>query len=349
MILIFGLINQYGVLSHFSEGIKSDLEALGENCLILPVDDGIKAAQLLSMISPQQVKFSICLNGSGLDRALQYGKTFAYAVDHPLLLLPHLQKYKGYELLCVAKEHTAFANMLGIPARDFPHAVAIADLVETNGVSQHKTDDIIFPISYFNKTAAQQKLTQMGVWNQLKPALDVVGSINEFLMAVGVLPNGNQPARAQLNEAMFKITCEADNYIRAVNREKTLARYTELGVELQVYGRNVSHYQTDYPTHQYHEQISYTELLKKIENAKYVVHNSPGFQFALHERIVFPLAKGTPVLFDADINQKQMLAKLPAIYPSDFAKQQANVADIEASRNEVSSSHTWASQLKALF
>lgn len=30
MILIFGVVNQYGVLSHFSEGIKHDLKTIGE-------------------------------------------------------------------------------------------------------------------------------------------------------------------------------------------------------------------------------------------------------------------------------------------------------------------------------
>ena len=96
MILIFGVVNQYGVLSHFSEGIKHDLETMGETCLVLPVDDGVTAAKLLNQISKKDVKFSLCINGSGLDTALTFGKAYALAVDHPLLILPHLQQYKGF-------------------------------------------------------------------------------------------------------------------------------------------------------------------------------------------------------------------------------------------------------------
>lgn len=348
MILIFGVINQYGVLSHFSEGIKSDLESLGEECLVLPVDDGMQAAQLLRQVTKDQVKFSICINGAGLDTALTFGKSYAFAVDHPLLILPHLQKFKGFELLCVAKEHTAFANLINIPARDFPHAVSKADIVPLQTIRRQHSGAILFPASYNDKASAQKKLQELGVWEQVKPALKAVGSINEFLMAIGVLPNGNQPAKTPLNETIYKITCEADLYIRALARERVLETYANKGIELDVYGRNVANYKEEHPTHRYHGEIPYSQLLKKFAEAKYVVHNSPGFQFALHERIVFPLAKGTPVLFNANTNQQQMLTNLPSVYQSENVSLPPSPDDLAISLKEIETKHTWASRLQPL-
>ena len=348
MILIFGVVNQYGVLSHFSEGIKHDLETMGETCLVLPVDDGVTAAKLLNQISKKDVKFSLCINGSGLDTALTFGKAYALAVDHPLLILPHLQQYKGFELLCVAKEHTAFAQLLNIPARDFFHVVSRADITSAESLNEAKSREILFPASHINKDNAQKKLQEMGVWDQLKPVVTAVGSINELLMAIGVLPNGNQPARAQLNEAIYKITCEADLYIRALARERILASYTEKNIVLDVYGRNVKQYQEAYPFHRYHDEVPYKDMLEKMANASFVVHNSPGFEFALHERMVYPLAKGTPILFDANVNQRQMLQGLPAVYPSNKVQTDVPLEHRKSTVNEIEKNHTWAARLAAL-
>lgn len=348
MILIFGVINQYGVLSHFSSGIQEDLAILGEQCTILPVNDGELAANILNKIDHSQIKFSICMNGSGLDTALTLGKTYALAVDHPLLLLPHLQKYKGYELLCVAKEHTAFANLLNIPAKDFFHAVSSKDITETVVASIDRTDEILFPASYMDLNAAKQALIKLGIFEQIKPALEQVKSINEFLMAIGVLPNGDRPPTTALDEKVYKITCEADRYIRALSRNQVLSDYQDKGVRLSVYGRNVRKYAEEYPEHDYHEEVPYTDLLKKMEKAKYVVHNSPGFLFAFHERLIFPLAKGTPVLFDATEHQKQMLNELPAIYPSTQVFNEYTIRDIEASIKRLRQSHTWIKRLSSL-
>lgn len=348
MILIFGVINQYGVLSHFSSGIQEDLAILGEPCTVLPVNDGQLAANILNKIDHSQIKFSICMNGSGLDTALALGKTYVLAVDHPLLLLPHLQKYKGYELLCIAKEHTAFANLLNIPARDFFHAVSSKDITEKVIADIDRTDEVLFPASFMDLAAAKQALIKLGIFEQLKPALEQVSSINEFLMVIGVLPNGERAPTTALDERIYKITCEVDRYIRALSRNQVLSTYQDMGIRLSVYGRNVNRYSVDYPEHDYHEEIPYTDLLKKMQKAKYVVHNSPGFQFSLHERLIFPLAKGTPVLFNATEHQQQMLNKLPAIYPSSQVCNHYTTQDIEASLKEIRQSHTWMVRLSQL-
>ena len=151
-----------------------------------------------------------------------------------------------------------------------------------------------------------------------------------------------------LDEKVYKITCEADRYIRALSRNQVLSNYQDNGVRLSVYGRNVRKYAEEYPEHDYHEEIPYTDLLKKMEKAKYVVHNSPGFLFALHERLIFPLAKGTPVLFDATEHQKQMLNELPAIYPSSQVFNEYTTKDIEASIKKLRQSHTWIKRLSSL-
>lgn len=75
-------------------------------------------------------------------------------------------------------------------------------------------------------------------------------------------------------------------------------------MSLTVLGTNSEKYQTQFPQHNYEPPVANSELVERVSKARFVAHNSPGFERGLHERLVMSLSVGTLVLTDEPFAKK---------------------------------------------
>ncbi|NTS77238.1 hypothetical protein HR060_10220 [Catenovulum sp. SM1970] len=290
--------NQYGVLSQFATGMEKDLTSLGVAVELVVIS---KENDLSKQFSPLlEYDFIVSFNAVASDIAApgysvaEYAKQkpfYIYTVDHPIHLM---RRFIGLNIivLCVDQEHVGFCRLCGIKAEFFPHAVSAKSVSAQNAIPyQEKSDEIIFPVSFFDPTSWREKLNP--VWNQIGPLVERAQNITDFMQLLGVLPRGNRPASLQLDENIRRVCFTVDFYLRAKQRIQTLSYFEEQGTSLTVVGRNSEQYQDIAPSHQYLPAMEFTDLQQRIKQAKLVIHNSPGFAKGLHERVVEPYAMGT--------------------------------------------------------
>lgn len=299
--------NQYGVVDEFLTGMQADLAQLGFEFDELNLADQT-AAQAAAEQLPDinEYTFIVSFNGVGNDiklkggsfaQYMQHKPIFLFMVDHPIRLIDRFigtAKHLQLHILCVAKEHVEFCQMCGVKAHYFPHAYAKTKLEENAMLTlSDKSDEVLYPVSYLD-LAKQQQILQP-VWHEISAIVNASENITQFMQALGIIPNGRQPASRQLNNNLLRVCLAVDLYLRAKDRLDTLTRCAEAGVKLTVIGNGVKQYQTQVDFHDYQDAISVDKLLQKIKQAKAVLHNSPGFIQGLHERIIFALANGTAV------------------------------------------------------
>lgn len=351
--------NQYGVLSAFIDGIRHSLQQLGVQADLLDIGSQSSINQhLADGTDPDDYDFFFNFNAVGLDLSLN-GKPlaqviprkpfFVFLVDHPLHQLGRLLGHRVI-LLCVDQEHVSFARLCGFQAHFFPHAVPAEQIAQAHSLKplQERTQ-VLFPVSYFDTAHWRQKLQP--VWHQVGHLLDTCPSVTRFLQQLGVLPLGDRPATVGLDNNIQRLAVCADYYIRGRQRAAVLARCQQLELPLTVVGNGSRQYAPAYPLHQYLDAVPFAELLVMMQNARFVLHNSPGFELGLHERVVYPLALGTPVLCDALAQPQRILGagyqrlgleQLPALTAEQYRALQLDNLDIIRNR------HTWQWQLQTL-
>ncbi|MFC3092794.1 hypothetical protein DRW07_01070 [Alteromonas sediminis] len=352
-LLIFGS-NQYGVVSHFFEGMATDLLASG-----VTVD-------LLDFSSPETVEatatnidkldnydFIVSFNGVGQDikldntRLSDYAKRrplFIFLVDHPIHLM---KRFVGIPatILCVDQEHVSFCQLCGFNARFFPHAVS-AKTLDRKAIKDrtNKSGEILFPVSYFDLNNAFETLKP--VWHQIAAITEQATTVTRFLQLLGVLPMGSRPASIALDENIRRIAVWVDHYLRAKSRTKILEACQQRGIKLTVVGKGSDKYAADFPMHHYEDASDYPMLVERIRNADFVLHNSPGFELGLHERVVAPLSVGTPVIADSEYIHGQFPKGILTMdnYASltDEAYREHQISGFES----VHSKHTWHQRWK---
>ncbi len=354
-LLIIGS-NQYGVVSHFFNGIVKDLVNLGVNTDLLDVT----SPETIEKTAPAIDKFTnydfiVTFNGVVLDLELEDIKLKDYAKNHPLfiLLVDHpiylMTRFVGIPatVLCIDQEHVSFCQLCGFRAHYVPHAVCAEEL-DSNAIlsKKEKSGEILFPISYCDQNSALQKLQP--VWNQIATITEQSTSVTRFLQFLGVLPLGNRPASVALDENIRRIAVLVDRYLRTTQRNSMLSRCQEMGVKLTVVGKGSEQYAEHFPLHQYETPLDYEQLHTRISNANFVLHNSPGFELGLHERVVVPLSVGTPVISDSDYIQRQFvkgvisLNNIETLTDIDYEEHQ------KKGFNMVAEKHTWKNRWKEI-
>lgn len=351
--------NQYGVVSEFISGIRQDLQSLNITTELLDLNSPSSIEYQASredrfdefdfFISFNAVGLDLSFNGMMLTEVMKRKPVFVFLVDHPLHLIT---RFIGLNviLLCVDQEHVGFAQLCGIRAHFFPHAVP-ADMVagptEFSGMAQKH--GILFPASYFDTAQWRQKLQP--VWHQVGHFLENCQSVTRFMQHLQVLPSGNKPATVGLDHNIQLLSIYADFYIRGRQREKILQLCQDSGLAITVVGNGSQQYKNRFPLHQYLDAVPFKTLLSLIQNARFVLHNSPGFELGLHERIVYPMALGTPVVCD-------LLARPDRILGADYQLLTINnIAGMNAAqylqiqhenRAMIRQRHTWRYQLQSL-
>ena len=344
--------NQYGVVSHFLRGMKDDLKGLGVEVetLDLGTEEG-KGSAMKYLGDMARYNFIVSFNTLGLDlqEVLEYAKTgnvFVYLVDHPLHLL---KRYIGLKVkvLCVDKEHVSFCSMCNIEAVYFPHGLSHQEVTETQVTPYgQKNAEVVFPASFFDLDKAREKLTP--VWHEIELHLNRSSNITEFWQHLGVLPGPNKPVTVQLNENVLRISILVDFYLRARNRQRFLRDFASKGLELTVIGNKSQHYQSAYPQHKYEPAVSYHELMQRVNNARFLAHNSPGFEHGLHERVVMPLCQGTKVISSVAFIKDSFPTGVLALEDVTTHSSSQYDLDIAGARRKLAESHTWQAQWQPL-
>lgn len=340
--------NQYGVVTQFLTGMKQDLEMLDVSIDQMYLGDEEGKAQAVEVLDKlSEYDFIVSFNTLGLDipQVVQYGNSgqlFVFLVDHPVHLLKRFIGLK-VKVMCVDEEHVAFCRMCNIEALFFPHAVGTNEVNSAELIQfEQKSDEILFPVSYFDLEKSREKLTP--VWHEIESILANSSNITRFWQNLGVLPLGNRPATVQLNENVLRISILVDFYLRASSRQHFLEKYANAGISLTVTGNNSAKYQELFPQHRYEEALNFTDLKQRIANTRYLAHNSPGFERGYHERVITPLSLGTLVLsevpflhqaFPGGVIQYQDISTVDALTYDEMAKH---------SFDKVQQRHTWKAQ-----
>lgn len=350
--------NQYSVVSHFFDGIQHALETMGFTVDVLFCDDVdtiTQGFQKLEKIEAYQHVFSF--NGNGLGKisdsfnTLDFAKTkpvYVFCVDNPIHVIP---RFYGHPVtvLCVAKEHVSLMQQFGHKAHFFPHAVTESSHAYPEAEYQYKNQSIVYPISFMSSQKAKDALTP--VWGQLKDAIEASSTVTDFLKIIGVVPTATSPARIKFDENIRRISVLVDKYLRARDRELCLLECASRNVKLKVIGRDSQQFSaiTDY--HDYKEACSFSELLNEFALSKWVLHQTPGFEEGLHERVVYPLVCGTPVmLWKSPFIYNAMKNKgVIDVFSNDKPEDEEHYLQfISEGRQEVLSHHTWTRRLTTL-
>jgi hypothetical protein len=343
--------NQYGVVAHFLREMRKDLSLLSFESDLLDVsNDETFKNTAASIAKLSDYNFIVSFNGVGLDVNIDGQQVsnftsssttlYIFLVDHPIHLI---HRFIGLPVtvLCVDQEHMGFCQLCGIKSIWFPHAVGKHE-IRTLTKSEHeaKTDEILFPVSHFNLEEARKRLKP--IWHQVGQILEQCPDVTRFMQAFGVLPSGNIAATVQLDENVRRIIVYADFYMRAKRREAFLETCQQHNRKLTVIGNGSHKYLEKFSLHDYQSAIPFAQLLERMSKAKYVAHNSPGFQMGLHERVVLPLARGSAILTDANYVKKQF----PSVSFAPVQKELSpSLEAINAAQIQLTE-HTWYAQWK---
>ncbi|GGW73549.1 glycosyltransferase [Alteromonas halophila] len=350
--------NQYGVVSHFLAGIIADLKQMAIDTALLNAEspDTLKAG-LETLPSLSSFDFVISFNGVGLGKwpdgtdvcALAPSiPIYVFCVDHPIHVLRRIWGMK-VRLLCIDQEHVQFASLCGFKAEYFAHAISSA---KTNRYSQtateYKHDTVLFPASYIDKNYYHKQLASC--WDNLGYAIEQCTSVSRFMEVICVLPAAGKPARLGLDKHVLKLCILVDKYLRAKQREARLHYFDAEDVTLTVVGRQSEKYQSVAPRHHYSAGLPFDDLLTAMSTARFVVHHSPGFERGLHERVVYPLAMGTPVVA-VDCPYVNQTMGSGVVTPAQFF---AGIDDKDydrrrtQARQQVFRHHTWLCRLEKM-
>ena len=186
------------------------------------------------------------------------------------------------------------------------------------------------------------------VWHQIEGALAKSSSISRFLQYLGVLPLADRPSVVQLNENILRISVFADFYLRARARQQFLDDCEHKGIQLTVVGRNVEKYQQAGSGHHFEQALSFEQLKSRIRHARFIAHNSPGFERGFHERVITPLSMGTLVLSDVRfLKQHFGTAVIAPEDASSVTAKQYNEASRQAQQS-IKEKHTFKAQWQPL-
>lgn len=340
--------NQYGVVSDMLSGMSRDLERLGVRVSQYSTDD---EPSTQSQLDFNNYDFIVSFNGVGCDMILRDKpnsrvKVFVFLVDHPLHLLNRIVGL-DFVLLCVCRSHVTFAELCGFKAVFFPHAVSSDEILGFTD-SQNKSREFLLPISHFNEGAWKTKLGKH--WNNISALVEASSNVNDFAFFIGVLPEGNRPAKTELSQGILELLKIVDFYKRGASRRELLQTIDKWEVPVHLVGRGTDKYSADFTNLVDLGEKKFIDLKSQIESTKYVIHPVPGFSNALHDRVVYAAAKNTLIISDKPDSLLLVEPKLRVL----GTNTKPNLTDaqyerlVEQNRNLITENHTWKCRFENL-
>jgi hypothetical protein len=350
--IVFVGDNQYHVGSHFMQGIQQDLMHLSITTDTVDFSDPQQSKRLVTCEhSLSQYDFILSYNGVGvalrtmndeLAKQIDNMALYVLCVDHPIYQLERISQSNAI-MLCVDQEHVEFCRLLGFTAHYFPHAVSADALMPEQFMPvSAKTDEILFPATYFDKQTCQQHLAP--VWDQISNFIDQVTNVTHFMQCLGALPLPGETQKVILSPQSLSICLWVDQYLRARDRERVLLTCAHQNIKLTVIGKGSEQYQSVCDFHTYESELDVNDLHSRIRKAKSVLHQSPDFVAGLHERVVMSLALGTLVLTDESF-VKSTLPNVVTLNELTTIDNEMYDYKVDACAAQIMNDHTWLHQL----
>jgi hypothetical protein len=339
-LLFMSANNQYGVVSTFIDEMISDISLLNHhvdhiNITSIPVFveelSKLDLGSYDAVVSFTGIGLDFEFNGEAIIKTFQSNpscKVYVYLVDHPIYQMIRFFQF-DVTLLCVDKDHVQFAKACNMNAVYLPHGVCSSTLVEPKlEIIAAKQDEILFPVSYFDVHKAKQPLEP--IWHDIGDLIESSRNITDFMQKIGLMPFNGRPSTRSLDNNLHNICIKTDQYQRALKRQNLLLDCNNANIKLTIIGRDVEQYSTVAPLHEYLPMENFSDLRKRIAKAKFLLHQQPGFENGLHERIIESAAQNTlvitqdkssiphlqPLLLDFDeaqnINNEEYLKRLQA-------------------------------------
>lgn len=293
-VIIFNIKSQYNVVDDFTQGLSSAVHDLGFQPVLVDVtsEEEVDLAPLL-----EHAVMALSVNAVGADLysrfpALAAIDFYTLLIDHPLHLLGRFFE-RPVKLLCVDKAHVRFCQALGSTAYFCPHAVWPARL-ELAAVADSEKQGILFPATYMPARKYLDEISQ--IFPQILPLLQQPGitDINTLLHQLGFMQPGKEQA-LPLTSATAKVLSICDLYLRAVSRQQLIDDCAENNIALTIIGNGWQH-AVQHPLHQYLPAEPFPALLSRMAASQYLLHHNPGFMQGQHERLLYSMLLGTPVL-----------------------------------------------------
>lgn len=355
-VIIFHVPSQYHVINDFLQGLSAAVLDAGFSPVSIDItsyDEAVLSAML------QQAVMALSVNAVGADLYHRFPQLetisfYTLLVDHPLHLLARFYG-RPLKLLCVDKAHVQFCLALGCSAYFFPHAVwpARQELTEPDiSVKQ----GILFPATYMSTTKYLDEINQ--IFPQILPLLQRqdINDINGLLHHLGFMQADKEQA-LPLNNATAKLLSLCDLYLRALSRQQLIDTCAGHNIALTVVGNGWQH-AAQHALHRYLPAEPFPALLSRIAASKYVLHHNPGFMLGQHERLVYSMLLGTPVLCHQNDYLLQRYGQTGSIIlyqqVADLGELSAAVTPLvyqqvaETARRQVLNEDTWQVRLAAL-
>lgn len=350
---------QYGVVDDFIRGIMQYLDNTGYQLQQINLADTAHLQQQLTDENFRDVTLVFSVNGLGADLIpyvprLSQVPFYSLLLDHPL---HSLTRFFGspLRLLCVDQSHVTFARAVGMQAEFCPHAISPSSITPLQHDIAGK-NGILFPASFFSASAATAVIDQYfpQAWDWLRhPA---VRTITDFLHQLGFMQAGRTPL-LELNKNTITILCHCDFYLRATGRDRLLQQFADAGVPLQVIGHGWD--QTpQLAQHQYLPAVPFSTLQQMMQQARYVLHHSPGFDAGLHERLLYAIGAGTQVLSEPTPYLEQVFSQQGGVHffqnaatlPAELSTVNAERYQLQLGRSQqlLRQQHSWEARLQSL-
>ena len=294
-VLVFNVKSQYDVVDDFVQGLSDAVLQFGLQPVLVDVttDSEVDLRPLL-----KHAVLALSVNAVGADLYSRFPELeaidfYTLLIDHPLHLLGRFFN-RPVKLLCVDKNHVDFCKALGSIAYFCPHAVnpARAELSAVHDGREKR--GILFPATYMPASKYLSEIEQ--IFPQILPLLHHadITDIHTLLLHLGFMqPNKEQAL--PLTSATAKLLSTCDLYFRAVSRQQLIDDCAENDIALTIIGNGWQH-ASQHALHQYLPAETFSALLRRIAASKYLLHHNPGFRQGQHERIVYAMLLGTPVI-----------------------------------------------------
>lgn len=293
-VLIFNVKSQYGVVDEFIQGLSDATKALGFTPVLIDVT-GTMDVDLSPWLHNAALALSVNAVGADLYSrfpALAAIDFYTLLIDHPLHLLARFFG-RPVKLLCVDKAHVSFCQALGSTAYFCPHAIT-PDRDAIPQVRVEEKQGILFPATYMS---ASKYLAQIGdIFPQILPLLQQpdIKDISALLHRLGFM-QADKTQAMPLNNATATVLSLCDLYLRAISRQQLIADCAAHNIALTIIGNGWQHAE-QHPLHRYLPAEPFPALLSRMAASQYVLHHNPGFMQGQHERMLYAMLLGTPVI-----------------------------------------------------
>ncbi|MFT4553281.1 MAG: hypothetical protein ACI9S8_001919 [Chlamydiales bacterium] len=308
-ILAFRGITQYEVLNHCMDLLVEDFRSLKHHVHYINLCDP-KAVKELMQRDKFSYDFAIGFNGIGLGwKEGDVSKFdlfkipyFCYMVDDPLAHKVLREAPDNMLMTCVDRGHVNYMhrNYPQYKTEFLPHGGCPPP--ENTKKLCDRTIDILFSGTYMNVEEVEDewRLTSEEVHTICKSIAEYVLGYEYYPLhqAMGiVLKSYHLHDSPLIKNLFFHMMPSVTKYIRAKRRTSLLQVLSRAGIPVNIYGKDWEK-APGMDNHILHPQLPFTEILKKMAEAKIVLNITSCFPEGTHERVFSGMLQSALVLTD---------------------------------------------------